>query len=80
METAKLGRKGQLSIPKSVLERLGIQGETLLAVEVTDEGAILLRQVKVYPLEIYSEERLREFEESDRITPEESRRIAKSRR
>lgn len=77
MHIAKLGKKGQVSIPKPVLERLGLRGEATLAVEVTEDGAILLRQVGIYPLEMYSAERLKEFEEADRITPAESRKVAK---
>ena len=79
MEIAKLGKKGQLSIPKSVLSRLGIEGEALLGVDVTEDGAIVLRQVGVYPLEIYSSERLTEFAEADRMTPEEAAKLAERR-
>ncbi len=80
METAKLGKKGQLSIPKTVLDRVGIEGGTLLAVEATNDGAIVLRQLGVYPLEIYSEERLKEFTKADQMTALEKRKIAKRRR
>lgn len=79
MDIAKLGRKGQLSIPKAVLDRLGIQGEALLAVDVTDEGAIILRQVGVYPLEIYSDARVAEFAEADEMSSEEAEKVAKKR-
>ena len=80
MEIAKLGKKGQLSIPKSVLSRLGIEGEALLGVDVTEDGAIVLRQVGVYPLEIYSAERLAEFAEADRMTPEEDAKLEERRK
>jgi len=79
MELAKLGRKGQLSIPRSVLKRLGIDGETLLAVDVTDDGSIILRQVGIYPLEIYSDARVAEFEEADRMSSEEADKLAAQR-
>lgn len=79
MELAKLGRKGQLSIPRSVLKRLGIAGETLLAVEVTDDGSIILRQVGVYPLEVYSDARVAEFEEADKMSSEEADKVAAQR-
>jgi AbrB family looped-hinge helix DNA binding protein len=79
MELARLGRKGQLSIPKSVLKRLGIDGETLLAVDVTDDGSILLRQVGVYPLEVYSDARVAEFEEADNMSPEEAEKVTAQR-
>ena len=37
--------------------------------------AIVLRQAGVYPLETYSEARLREFEETDRLTAAEKARL-----
>lgn len=75
MEMVKLGKKGQVSIPKSVLKRVGITGETPLLVETTEDGAIVLRQAAVYPVEIYSDARVREFLEEDHLTPDETRRI-----
>ena len=80
METAKLGRSGQVSIPRAVLKRLGIVGEQTLIVDTTADGAILLRQAGVYPLEIYNEDRLREFEAADRMTAEEVGRLKRARR
>jgi hypothetical protein len=46
-------------------------------VKVGSKGQVLivLRQAGVYPLEIYSEERIREFEEADRLSPAERRRL-----
>jgi len=75
MEVLKLGKKGQVSLPKAVLKRLGLAGETLLLVDVTPEGAILLKPAGVYPIEIYSEKRVNEFLAEDRLTPEEQRRV-----
>jgi len=63
----KLGKRGQVSIPKSVLNRLGLEGEVPMLVETTADGAILLRPAAVYPIEIYSEERIAEFDEADRM-------------
>ncbi len=67
MEMIKLGKRGQVSIPKSVLSRLGLEGEIPLLVETTEDGAILLRPAGVYPIEIYSEERIEEFDAGDRM-------------
>ncbi len=71
MELVKLGKRGQLSIPRALLRQLGIVGEQTLLVDVSPDGSIVLRQAGVYPLEIYGEARLREFEESDRLTASE---------
>jgi bifunctional DNA-binding transcriptional regulator/antitoxin component of YhaV-PrlF toxin-antitoxin module len=72
MQLIKLGKKGQLSLPKAILQRAGINGETPLLVDTTDDGTIVLRQVGVYPIEIYSDERIASFLEEDRMTPEQS--------
>ena len=67
MEIIKLGKRRQVSIPKSVLNRLGLEGEIPLLVETTEDGAILLRPAGVYPIEIYSDERIEELEAGDRM-------------
>lgn len=75
MELVKLGKSGQVSIPRAILRRLGIVGEQTLLVDTAPDGSIVLRQAGVYPLEIYGEERLREFEAADRLTTVESARL-----
>jgi AbrB family looped-hinge helix DNA binding protein len=72
MQLIKLGKKGQVSLPKALLQRAGISGETPLMVDATEDGAIILRQVGVYPIEIYSDERIASFLEEDKITPEQA--------
>ncbi len=76
MTLVKLGKKGQVSLPQSVLRKLGLQraGATLL-VEATEDGAVVLRPAAVYPIEIYSDERLREFEEANRMTARDAARL-----
>jgi AbrB family looped-hinge helix DNA binding protein len=75
METAKLGKRGQVSIPKAVLDQLGIEAEAILLVETTADGAILLRPAGVYPIEIYSDARVAEFMEENRIDDDLRQRI-----
>jgi AbrB family looped-hinge helix DNA binding protein len=77
METAKLGKKGQVSIPKAVLEQLGIEAETILLVEATADGSILLRPAGVYPIELYSDARVAEFMEEDQISDDLREKIRK---
>jgi AbrB family looped-hinge helix DNA binding protein len=78
MEMIKLGKKGQVSIPKSVLKKVGITDETPLLVDTTDDGAIILRQAVVYPIEIYSDERIVEFLEADKLPVAEARALKKA--
>ena len=70
MQLVKLGKKGQVSLPKALLQQVGISGETPLLVDATDDGAIILRQAGVYPIEIYSDERIAAFLEEERMRPE----------
>ncbi|MFN3368304.1 MAG: AbrB/MazE/SpoVT family DNA-binding domain-containing protein, partial [Thermus sp.] len=71
MELAKLSRKGQVSIPKRLLRALGLEGEVYFLVELSPEGAIVLRPSGVYPVEIYSQARIQEFLEEDQLNPKE---------
>ena len=59
MDIVKLGKKGQVSLPAGVLRKLGLQGSATLLVEATDDGAIVLRPAAVYPVEVYSDARVR---------------------
>jgi AbrB family looped-hinge helix DNA binding protein len=77
MELVKLGKKGQVSIPRSVLKRLGLEGDVALLVDTTPDGAIVMRPAAVYPIEIYSDERIREFDEADRMDPEAAERLGR---
>ncbi|MDZ7801978.1 MAG: AbrB/MazE/SpoVT family DNA-binding domain-containing protein [Trueperaceae bacterium] len=67
MDVVKLGPKGQVSIPKSVLQRLGMEGEQILLVDVTGDGAIVLRPAGAYPLELYDDERIQAFLDEDTL-------------
>lgn len=75
MELAKIGKKGQLTIPRSVLRAAGITDEARVVLEATADGAIVMRQVAVYPIESYSEARVREFEETNTVPLATERRI-----
>lgn len=80
MEVVRLGKKGQISLPTAMLRRLGLIGEALLLAEVTPQGGILLRPAGVYPIELYSDERVKEFLKEDRMTLREARRLKRRRR
>lgn len=75
MDVVKLGKKGQVSIPKGVLTQLGLEGERLLLVETTADGSILLRPAGVYPLEVYSDERIEAFLAEDALTEDEAAQL-----
>ena len=76
MDVVKLGKKGQISLPAAVLRKLGLQGSATLLVEATD-GAVILRPAAVYPIEMYSDERIKEFDQENRHTASEQARLRK---
>lgn len=78
MEMVKLGKKGQLSLPASVLRKLGLQGSTTLLVEALDDGTVVLRPAAVYPVELYSDARVKAFEEANRHSEAEKARVRKA--
>lgn len=67
MEPVKLGRNGQVAIPRAVMRRLNLRGDEMLLLDVTDDGAIRLRPATVLPVETYSDARVREFEETSAV-------------
>ncbi len=75
MELAKLSRKGQISIPRRLLRALGMEGEGYFLVELSSDGGILLRPAGVYPIEMYSQERIEAFLQEDALTPEEKEKL-----
>jgi AbrB family looped-hinge helix DNA binding protein len=75
MNMTRMGKKGQISIPKAVLDQTGIEPETVLLVEAREDGSILLRPAGVYPVEVYSDARVSEFLEEDRLTDKEVARL-----
>lgn len=67
MNVVKLGKKGQVSIPRSALRALGIEDEQMMTVEISDDGAIVLRPAGVYPFELYDDGRIAEFLAEDEM-------------
>jgi AbrB family looped-hinge helix DNA binding protein len=76
----KLGKKGQLSVPREVMERLGLRGGEMLVLEVTDEGGIVLQPAGVYPLEVYGDRRVEEFLDADSLSEDEKEKLFRTAR
>jgi AbrB family looped-hinge helix DNA binding protein len=49
MRTITMSPNGRLTLPAEVRQRLGLEGETELDVEVTEHGSVTLRPVVVLP-------------------------------
>jgi AbrB family looped-hinge helix DNA binding protein len=67
MDTVRLGRNGQLSLPRSVMKRLHLRGNETLLLDVSEDGVIQLRPAAVLPIEMYTPERIAEFERESEI-------------
>ena len=83
MDLVKLGKKGQVTIPKAVLRQAGITENTTLLVSAANDGSITLRQAGVYPIELYTDERISEFKRESAIPPAlaaRAEKLARSRR
>lgn len=74
MELIKCGKKGQITIPKDMMNKLGLTENSPMLVELTEDGAIVLRQAAVVPLETYTEERIAEFEREGQLTTTDLKR------
>lgn len=77
MDLVKLGKKGQVSLPAALLRKLGLRGSGTLLVEATGDGAVILRPAAVYPIELYSDARVKAFEQANRLSPTDARRVQK---
>jgi bifunctional DNA-binding transcriptional regulator/antitoxin component of YhaV-PrlF toxin-antitoxin module len=55
-----MNSRGTLTLPKELRRRLGVNGSHQVVAEETEEG-ILIRAGVTFPVEIYSEKRLAEF-------------------
>lgn len=75
MKITKLGEKGQITIPRSILKAAGIAPESSVVLEAIADGAIMIRLATAYPIEIYSDERVKEFEEANSIPADAARRV-----
>lgn len=62
--TLTLSSRGLITLPAKLRQALGLKADDQLIAETTPEG-ILLRPAVTLPLELYSPQRLQEFEEAE---------------
>lgn len=75
MAIVKLGKRGQVNLPRALVRSLGLMGEDRLSAERTADGGILLRPLGIHSIEVYSDERIADFMEADQSTAAERRRV-----
>lgn len=62
--TLTITARGVITLPAKLRESLGLSADDQLIAETTPEG-LLLRPAVTLPVEMYSEERLREFDQAE---------------
>jgi antitoxin PrlF len=62
--TITVTSRGVVTLPLALRRALGIKGDDVLIAETTAEG-LLLRPAVTLPVEIYTERRIREFDDSE---------------
>lgn len=62
--TLTMNRRGVVTLPAKLRRALGLNADCVLIAETTPEG-LLLRPAVTLPVEIFSEKRVREFDEAE---------------
>jgi len=65
MTTIQVNERGSLTLPKSLRKKLGIERGGVVMAELSTEGLVLKPAVS-FPIELYSNERVDEFDKADR--------------
>jgi AbrB family looped-hinge helix DNA binding protein len=69
-EIAQLSRRGTLTLPADIRRTLGLQEGDVLTVRLSGRSIVLTPAV-VTPIELYTEERISEFEQSAQLSDDE---------
>ena len=62
--TVTMTSRGVITLPAKLRQALGLKADDLLIAETTPEG-LLLRPAVTLPIELYSDARVREFDEAE---------------
>ena len=62
--TLTITSRGVITLPAKLRQAMGLKADDQLIAETTAEG-LLLRPAVTLPIEIYSDERIREFDEAE---------------
>lgn len=62
--TVTINRRGVVTLPAKMRRALGLKADDLLIAEITPEG-LLLRPAVTPPIEVYTPQREREFDEAE---------------
>jgi AbrB family looped-hinge helix DNA binding protein len=62
--TIQINSRGNLTLPKKIRKMLGIENGGVVMAESSGQG-ILLKPAMAFPIEMYSDSRVAEFDEAD---------------
>lgn len=62
--TLTITERGVITLPAKLRKAMGLSADDQLIAETTPEG-LLLRPAIILPIELYSDDRLREFDEAE---------------
>ena len=62
--TIQINKRGTLTLPKELRKRLGLEKGGVIIAEVSDNG-IILKPAVAFPIEMYTDSRIKEFEKED---------------
>jgi bifunctional DNA-binding transcriptional regulator/antitoxin component of YhaV-PrlF toxin-antitoxin module len=65
MTSLQINSRGGLTLPKPMRKLLGVDRGGVVMIECQD-GAITLRPAVAFPVELYDDQRIAEFDEQDR--------------
>lgn len=64
-EIIPLTERGSLTLPATFRKELGLSGKQQLIAQINEQGEIVLKPAAIFPIETYSDDRIREFSEQD---------------
>jgi bifunctional DNA-binding transcriptional regulator/antitoxin component of YhaV-PrlF toxin-antitoxin module len=65
MTTIQINKRGTLTLPKELRKKLGLEKEGIIMAELSEKG-VLLKPAIAFPIELYSDSRVAEFNEADK--------------
>ena len=74
-EEISIGRRGAITLPAKLRRKFGLSQNDKLIIEDTEQG-LLLRPAVSMPLEIYTEERMKEFQEDEEVIGQMLQRLS----
>ncbi len=75
-QTVIVSERGQITLPQEIRKKLGIKAGTALVAQ-EESGKVILWPAAVTPIEIYSDQEIKDWLTEDKISDRERNRILK---